>query len=100
MHANTLALNTEMLNSFSLFPLFAFPLPLQPETEQGRRTSLEKFTRSVVSVPSPLLLTLKLNSLKYKEFWCTTLLDHIPAERETGYGDSVFGSKTGAMEEN
>lgn len=23
---------------------------LQPETEQGRRTSLEKFTRSVVSV--------------------------------------------------
>lgn len=31
-------------------PLTFSPVPLQPETEQGRRTSLEKFTRSVVSV--------------------------------------------------
>uniref|UniRef100_A0A4W6C4R7 Regulator of G protein signaling 6 n=1 Tax=Lates calcarifer TaxID=8187 RepID=A0A4W6C4R7_LATCA len=34
----------------------------KPETEQGRRTSLEKFTRSVVSVLLPLLSLLKLHS--------------------------------------
>lgn len=55
MHANILAVKSEMLNSLSLF---AFPSTPQPETEQGRRTSLEKFTRSVVSV----LLLPKLHS--------------------------------------
>lgn len=56
---NILALNSEMLNSplllnpFVLSLWLAWILLLQPETEQGRRTSLEKFTRSVVSVPLP-----------------------------------------------
>lgn len=41
--------NTCASNYF--FPPLYSPLTPQPETEQGRRTSLEKFTRSVVSVP-------------------------------------------------
>lgn len=40
---------------------------LQPEVEQGRRTSLEKFTRSVVSVSLPP--TLEQHSLHDMKFW-------------------------------
>lgn len=49
---------------FSPYPPPFFFLPLKPESEQGRRTSLEKFTRSVVSsagfLPSVFLLLLVL----------------------------------------
>uniref|UniRef100_A0A3B4TME3 Regulator of G protein signaling 6 n=1 Tax=Seriola dumerili TaxID=41447 RepID=A0A3B4TME3_SERDU len=38
----------------------------KPETEQGRRTSLEKFTRSVVSVPLRPLFTLKTAFIKVR----------------------------------
>uniref|UniRef100_A0A671WX65 Regulator of G protein signaling 6 n=1 Tax=Sparus aurata TaxID=8175 RepID=A0A671WX65_SPAAU len=64
----------------------------KPETEQGRRTSLEKFTRSVVSVPSLLLSTLKLHSSKYKLLMRRAAAVIHPGRKRK---DSIFGSTTG-----
>lgn len=91
--------NVKLPPNFAIFLFFSHSP--QPETEQGRRTSLEKFTRSVVSVPFPRLLTLKLRSLKCKEFWCTSVLFHIPGERRGGQikAAQLFWRETGAVKE-
>lgn len=59
-------------------PTLFFFLPLKPESEQGRRTSLEKFTRSVVSsagfLSSTFLLLLVLQTFFFPSLFGCRLL--------------------------